>query len=58
MSQLEVESMLFKLCKKFDKLNVRIVANMEVMEMEVDSILLKVIWKGQVEDEKILENRA
>jgi hypothetical protein len=26
--------------------------------MEVDSILLKVIWKGQVEDEKILENRA
>jgi hypothetical protein len=58
MSQLEVESMLFKLCKKFDKLNVRIVANTEVMEMEVDSILLKVIWKGQVEDEKILENRA
>jgi hypothetical protein len=58
MSQLEVESMLFKLCKKFDKLNVWIVANTEVMEMEVDSILLKVIWKGQVEDEKILENRA
>jgi hypothetical protein len=40
MSQLEVESMLFELCEKFDKLNIRIVANIEVMEMEVDSTLL------------------
>jgi hypothetical protein len=40
MSQLEVESMLFELCEKFDKLNIRIVANIEVMEMEVDSTIL------------------
>jgi hypothetical protein len=40
MSQLEVESMLFELCEKFDKLNLRIVANTEVMKMEVDFTLL------------------
>jgi hypothetical protein len=39
-SQLEVESMLFELFKEFDKLNLRIVSNKEVMEMEVDSTLL------------------
>jgi hypothetical protein len=39
MSQLIVEKMLFELCKDFDKLNMRIVANAEVMEMEVDSTL-------------------
>jgi hypothetical protein len=39
-SKLEVESMPFKLCEEFDKLNLRIVANTEVMEMDVDSTLL------------------
>jgi hypothetical protein len=29
-----------KLCKKLDKLNLRIVANTEVLEMEEDSTLL------------------
>jgi hypothetical protein len=38
-SQLVVEKMSFKLCKEFDKLNLRIVDNMEVMGMEVDSTL-------------------
>jgi hypothetical protein len=39
-SQLVVESMPFELCKEFDKLNLRIVANAKAMEMEVGSILL------------------
>jgi hypothetical protein len=41
--------------KSFDKLNLRIVANIEAMEMEVGSSLLQEIWKGQVEEEKIQE---
>jgi hypothetical protein len=45
----------FELCEEFDKLNLRIVANMEVVEMEVGSSLLQEIQKGQVEDEKIQE---
>jgi hypothetical protein len=45
--------MLFGLCEKFDKLNLRIVANTEVMEMEVDSTLLQDIRKGQLKDKKI-----
>jgi hypothetical protein len=40
LSQLEVEKMSFKLWKDLDKLNLRIVANIKVMEMEVDSTLL------------------
>jgi hypothetical protein len=52
-SQLVVENMLFELCEEFDKLNLRIVANMEATEMEVGSNLLQEIRKGQVEDEKI-----
>jgi hypothetical protein len=40
LSQLEVENMAFELCEGFDKLNFRIVANAEVMEMEVDSTML------------------
>jgi hypothetical protein len=55
LSQLVVDSMLVELCEVFDKLNLRIVANMEVTEMEVGSNLLQEIWKGQVEDEKIQE---
>jgi hypothetical protein len=41
--------------KSFDKLNLRIVANIEAMEMHVGSSLLQEIWKGQVEEEKIQE---
>jgi hypothetical protein len=43
----------FELCEEFDKLNLRIVSNTEVMEMEVGSSLLQEIWKGELEDEKI-----
>jgi hypothetical protein len=49
MSQLVVDSMPFQLCEEFDKLNLRIVANTEAVEMEVSSSLLqifrKVKWK-------------
>jgi hypothetical protein len=44
-SQLVVKSMSFELCEEFDKLNLRIVANTEVMEMEVGSSLLQEIQK-------------
>jgi hypothetical protein len=54
-SQLVVDSMPFELCEEFDKLNLRIVANTEAMEMEVDSSLLQAIWRGQLEDEKVQE---
>jgi hypothetical protein len=54
-SQLVVDSILLELCEEFDKLNLRIVANTEATEMEVDSNLLQEIWKGQVEDQKIQE---
>jgi hypothetical protein len=54
-SQLVVDSMSFKLCKEFDKLNLRIIANMEVMEMEVGSTLLQHIRRGKLEDEKLQE---
>jgi hypothetical protein len=55
MSQLSVGSMSFELCEEFDKLNLRIVANTEVMEMEDGSSLLQEIQKGQIKDEKIQE---
>jgi hypothetical protein len=42
-SQLVVDSMPFELCEEFDKLNLRIVANTEVMEMEVGSSLFQEI---------------
>jgi hypothetical protein len=54
-SRLVVESMPFELCEEFDKLNLRIVANTEAIEMEIGSNLLQEIQKGQVEDEKIQE---
>jgi hypothetical protein len=54
-SQLGVDSMPFELCEEFDKLNLRIIANTEAMEMEVGSSLLQEIWKGQLEDEKVQE---
>ena len=45
-SQLVVDSMPFELCEEFDKLNFRIVVNIEVMEMEVGSSLLQEIQRG------------
>jgi hypothetical protein len=45
-SQLVVDSMPFELCEEFDKLNLRIVANTEAMEMEVGSSLLQEIQRG------------
>jgi hypothetical protein len=39
-SQLVMDSMPFELCEEFDKLNLRIITNMEVIEMEVGSSLL------------------
>jgi hypothetical protein len=50
-SQLVVDSMPFELCEEFNKINLRIIANTEAMEMEVGSSL--VIQKGQEEDEKM-----
>jgi hypothetical protein len=50
-----VYSMPFQLCEEFDKLNLRIMVNVEAMEMEVGSSLIQEIWKGQLEDEKIQE---
>jgi hypothetical protein len=47
LSQLVVNRMPFKLCEEFDKLNLRIVANTETMEMEVGSSFLQEIWRGQ-----------
>jgi hypothetical protein len=43
----------FELCEEFNKINLRIIANTEAMEMEVGSSL--VIQKGQEEDEKMQE---
>jgi DeoR/GlpR family transcriptional regulator of sugar metabolism len=54
-SPLVVDSMPFELCEKFDKLNLRIIANTEDMEMEVGSSLLQEIQRDQLEDEKIQE---
>jgi hypothetical protein len=54
-SQFVVYSMPFELCEEFDKRNLRISANTEVMEMEVGSSLLQEIRRGQLEDEKVQE---
>jgi hypothetical protein len=54
-SQLVVDSMPFELCEEFDKLNLRIIANMEAMEIDVGLNLLQEIQKGQEEDKKIQE---
>jgi hypothetical protein len=58
LSHLVVEKMSFKFYKKFDKVNLRIVANTKVREMEVDSTLLQDIRKGQLEDKKIKKIKA
>jgi hypothetical protein len=52
-NHLVVKSIPSELCDEFSKL--KIVANMEVVEMEVGSSLLQEIHRGQVEDEKIQE---
>jgi hypothetical protein len=52
-NHLVVKSIPSELCDNFAKL--KIVANTEVVEMEVGSSLLQEIHKGQVEDEKIQE---
>jgi hypothetical protein len=54
-SQLVVDSMPFELCEEFDKLNLRIIANTEAMEMEVGSNLFQEIRIGQLEGEKVQE---
>jgi hypothetical protein len=54
-SQLVMDSMPFVLSEEFDKLNLRIIANTEAMEMEVGSSLLQEIRRGQLEDEKVQE---
>jgi hypothetical protein len=55
MRQLVVDSMSFELYEEFDKLNFRIIANTEAMEMEVSSSLLQEIRRGQLENEKVQE---
>jgi hypothetical protein len=52
-SQLVVSSMPFELCEEFDKLNLSIVVDTEAMKIEVGSILLQEIRRGQEEDEKV-----
>jgi hypothetical protein len=52
-NHLIVKSIPLELCDEFAKL--KLVANMEVVEMEVGSSLLQEIRKGQLEDEKIKE---
>jgi hypothetical protein len=54
-SQLVVDSMPFELCEEFDKINLRIVAKTEAIEMKVGSSLLQEIRRGQLEDEKVQE---
>jgi hypothetical protein len=54
-NQVEVRSIPFELCEEFDELSLNIIANTQVVEMEVGSILLEEIQKGQLEHEKIQE---
>jgi hypothetical protein len=42
-SQLVVDSKPFQLCEEFDKINLRIIANTEALEMDVGSSLLQEI---------------
>jgi hypothetical protein len=53
LSQLVVKKMSSELCEKLNKIDLRIVAIIEVMKMEVDSTLLEDVQKGLPEDEKI-----
>jgi hypothetical protein len=51
-SQLVVDCIPFDVCVDFDKLNLRIIANIEIMEMELGSSLLQDIRRGQLEDRR------
>jgi hypothetical protein len=55
LNQLIVEQMSFDLCEEFDKLNLRLLANTEVVTMEIDSTLSQDIRKGQLIDENVQE---
>jgi hypothetical protein len=55
LNQLIVKQMPFNLCEEFDKLNLRLVGNTEVVMMEIDLTLSQDIRKGQLTDEKIQE---
>jgi hypothetical protein len=55
LNQLIVEQIPFNLCEEFDKLNLRLVSNTEVVAMENDSTLSQDILKGQLTNEKIQE---
>jgi hypothetical protein len=51
-----VKSIPSELCDEFAKL--KLVANTEVVEMEIGSSLLQEIRRGQVEDKKIKEEKS
>jgi hypothetical protein len=53
LNQLIVEQMPFDLCEEFDKHNLRLVANTEVVAMEMNATLSQDIRKGQLTYEKI-----
>jgi hypothetical protein len=55
LNQLIVEQMPFNLYEEFDKLNLKLVANTEVVAMEIDSTLSQDIRKGQLTNKKIQE---
>jgi hypothetical protein len=52
-NQLVVKSISSKLCDEFDKLSLKIMANMEVMEMEVGSTLLQDYQRGHLDLQKM-----
>jgi hypothetical protein len=52
---LATRELLPEFCKEFEKLNLGLVSNTEVITMEVDSTLEQDIRKGQLEDVKIQE---
>jgi sortase (surface protein transpeptidase) len=56
-SQLVAKDRSFELCKEHNKLNLSIIANTEVMKIEVDSTLHYDVQKGQLEDRKIHERK-
>jgi hypothetical protein len=57
MSVFTIEEMAPELCAKFNWLNLGLVTNVEVVTLEVESMLPLDTAKGQLKDEKILEIR-
>jgi hypothetical protein len=55
LNQLIVEQMFFDLSEEFDKLNLWLIANTELVAMEINSTLSQDIRKGQLTDEQIQE---